>query len=115
MGFSMRWVYKFPWFEFGRPRKLFDIYSNSYNKSHMKTDFFFSGSEDWKYGDEWHYIKAFEAFKKMYPRISTGRPLDPWRAVQRDVKGTQMKSTKPWQDTELEPLNSEPGHDYAGR
>lgn len=76
----------------------------------MKTDWFFSGSEDWKYGDKWHYMKAFEAFKEMYPRISTGRPLDPWRAVQKDEKGSQLKITKTWQEIELAPLNKDPGH-----
>ena len=25
----------------------------------------------------------------MYPRISTGSPLDPWRRVQGDVEGSQ--------------------------
>lgn len=76
----------------------------------MKTDCFFSGSKDWEYGDKWHYKKAFEAFKEMYPRISTGSPLDPWRAMQKDEKGNQLKVTKTWQEIELEPLNKDPGH-----
>ena len=41
--------------------------------------------------------KAFEVFKEMYPRISTGSPRDPWRAV----KGDKIKKTS----LELEPLN----------
>ena len=45
--------------------------------------------EDWKEDDEWHYIKAYKAFKEMYPRISSGSPLDPWRRVQGDVEGSQ--------------------------
>jgi len=45
--------------------------------------------EEWKGDDEWHYIKAYQAFKEMYPRISTGSPLDPWRRVQGDVEGYQ--------------------------
>ncbi|KAL9970963.1 hypothetical protein ACROYT_G023433 [Oculina patagonica] len=77
-------------------------------------DKLFEGADDWKCGDEWHYIKAFEAFKRMYPRISTGSPLDPWRAVQGDNKGNQKKTKNPWEVRDLRPLNFlEAGHDQA--
>ena len=33
--------------------------------------------------------QAYKAFKEMYPRISSGSPLDPWRWVQGDVEGSQ--------------------------
>ncbi|KAL9970629.1 hypothetical protein ACROYT_G023039 [Oculina patagonica] len=68
-------------------------------------DKLFEGHKDWKCGDEWHYVKAFEAFKRMYPRISTGNPLDPWRAVRGDEKGNQEKTRNPWETKELWPLN----------
>lgn len=45
--------------------------------------------KNWAVGDKWHYIKAYKAFKEMYPRISTGSPLDPWRVVRGDIDGTQ--------------------------
>lgn len=47
----------------------------------------------------------------MYPRIATGNPLDPWRAVEGDEKRTQQekpkqkKSQNPWEWKELQPLN----------
>ena len=54
----------------------------------------------------------------MYPRISTGNPLDPWRAVQGDEKGPKEKTThkgegnkgpqkktkNPWEVKDLQPL-----------
>ena len=73
--------------------------------------------KNWAVGDKWHYIKAYKAFKEMYPRISTGSPLDPWRVVRGDIDGTQK--TYPFflpstccrnsnaADRELEPLYSE--------
>ncbi len=49
--------------------------------------------DKWTDGDDWHYVKAYKAFKEMYPRISTGSPLDPWRLVQGDVHKTRTQKT----------------------
>lgn len=49
--------------------------------------------DQWTDGDEWHYIRAYKAFKEMYPRISTGSPLDPWRLVRGDVHETRTQKT----------------------
>ena len=61
----------------------------------LKSHNFISGckAEDWKEGDNWHYIKAYKTFKEMYPRISTGSPMDPWRVVQGDVHDKRTQKT----------------------
>ncbi|CAH3019432.1 unnamed protein product [Porites evermanni] len=73
--------------------------------------------KNWAVGDKWHYIKAYKAFKEMYPRISTGSPLDPWRVVRGDIDGTQKtyrfflasncSRNSNAADRELEPLYTE--------
>ena len=73
--------------------------------------------KNWAVGDKWHYIKAYKAFKEMYPRISTGSPLDPWRVVRGDIDGTQKTyrfffasnccRNSNAADRELEPLDAE--------
>lgn len=83
-----------------------------------RNQFLFQGYADdqWTDGDEWHYVNAYKAFKEMYPRISTGSPLDPWRLVHGDVHETRTQKTcrlkclptcfemaSSWQ--ELEPLH----------
>ena len=42
----------------------------------------FSGykGDNWSESDGWHYIEAYQKFKDMFPRISTGNPRHPWRA-----------------------------------
>ena len=50
---------------------------------------------DWTSGDKWHYIKAYEAFKQMYPRMPSGSPLHPWRAMQGDGKQTSQRLILP--------------------
>lgn len=85
--------------------------------------------DQWTDGHEWHYIKAYKAFKEMYPRISTGSPLDPWRLVRGDVHETRaqktcrlkclptcLEMTSSW--GELEPLHLEaitPNNERASR
>ena len=56
---------------------------------------YFSGfsKDDWKVNSEWHYVKAYAAFKQMYPRITTGNPLDPWRKLEGD-RSCSQKSCK---------------------
>lgn len=36
--------------------------------------------DNWSESDGWHYIEAYQKFKDMFPRISTGNPRHPWRA-----------------------------------
>ena len=53
-----------------------------------------SGYKVGESGDKWHYKSPYDAFRKNYPRISTGCPRDPWVAVQENVldSRTQKKS-----------------------
>ncbi|XP_068699686.1 uncharacterized protein [Montipora foliosa] len=46
---------------------------------------------------EWHYVKAYAAFKQMYPRITTGNPLDPWRKLE----GDRSRSQRSWKHAAL--------------
>lgn len=41
-------------------------------------------AEDWTGIDGWHYTEAYKAFRRLYPRISTGNPWDPWRVEKGD-------------------------------
>ena len=34
--------------------------------------------ENWSKKDKWHYLRAYEEFAGMYPRIATGKPWKPW-------------------------------------
>ena len=34
--------------------------------------------EDWSKEDDWHYLKVYDEFTKMYPRVTTGKPWVPW-------------------------------------
>lgn len=34
----------------------------------------------WSNDDSWHYQKVHEELKKMYPRVVSGKPKDPWVA-----------------------------------
>lgn len=34
--------------------------------------------ENWSKEDDWHYLKAYEEFAGMYPRITCGKPWVPW-------------------------------------
>ena len=61
----------------------------------IKSNNFLSGykAEDWTGRDDWHYIKAYKTFKEMYPRISTGSPMDPWRVVRGDNHNERTQKT----------------------
>ena len=34
--------------------------------------------EDWSKKDDWHYLKAYEEFARMYPRVTCGKPWVAW-------------------------------------
>ncbi|XP_068696604.1 uncharacterized protein [Montipora foliosa] len=50
--------------------------------------------DDWDTDSDWHYIRAYQAFQKMYRRITTGNPLDPWRMVEGDRTCSQKSSKR---------------------
>lgn len=53
--------------------------------------------KDYKVGessDKWHYKLPYDAFRKKYPRISTGCPRDPWVAVQKNVLDSRTQKKK---------------------
>ena len=39
----------------------------------------------WSKYDSWHYRKAYDEFKKMYPRVVTGSAKDPWVSLRVSV------------------------------
>jgi len=34
--------------------------------------------ENWSKEDDWHYLKVYEEFAGMYPRVTCGKPWVPW-------------------------------------
>ncbi|CAH3019431.1 unnamed protein product, partial [Porites evermanni] len=65
-------------------------------------------------GGGWYYTRAYEDFKNMYPRISTGSPFDPWRMVEGDHHDKRTDSVscgdelKPLQPTAVTKLIGRP-------
>ena len=81
------------------------MYFTAQSLTLMTTDplCFVAGSKDWQFMNKWHYMDAYTAFKTMYPRIATGTPFDPWRAVEGDNNGYQRISSGE-NKMELKPL-----------
>ncbi|XP_068696600.1 uncharacterized protein [Montipora foliosa] len=59
--------------------------------------------EHWTESDGWHYIHAYNAFKEIFPRISTGSPRDPWRIEDpgTDRQDTTKNSRAKWAITNI--------------
>ena len=55
--------------------------------------------ENWAKEDDWHYLKVYEEFAGMYPRVTSGKPWVPW------VSDSLMK------DNVLKQVVSPPDHD----
>lgn len=55
--------------------------------------------ENWAKEDDWHYLKVYEEFAGMYPRVTSGKPWVPW------VPDSLMK------DNVLKQVVSPPDHD----
>lgn len=55
--------------------------------------------DNWSESDGWHYIEAYQKFKDMFPRISTGNPRHPWRAGESIVhsQDNEKNSATKWQ------------------
>ena len=96
---------------------LEQYYSTSYSSQCCLTCYdFVKGYEGdkWSKGGGWYYTRAYEDFKNMYPRISTGSPFDPWRMVEGDHHGKRTYSVscrdelKPLQPTAVTQLIGRP-------
>lgn len=55
--------------------------------------------ENWAKEDDWHYLKVYEEFAGMYPRVTSGKPWVSW------VSDSLMK------DNVLKQVVSPPDHD----
>lgn len=64
------------------------------NIGKKKVEEMFKGYKVGESSDEWHYKLPYDAFRKKYPRISTGCPRDPWVAVQKNVLDSRTQKKK---------------------
>ena len=55
--------------------------------------------ENWAKEDDWHYLRVYEEFAGMYPRVTSGKPWVPW------VSDSLMK------DNVLKQVVTAPDHD----
>ena len=90
---------------------LEQYYSTNYSSQCCLTCYdFVKGYE----GGGWYFTRAYEDFKNMYPRISTGSPFDPWRMVEGDHHDKRTDSVscgdelKPLQPTAVTKLIGRP-------
>lgn len=49
--------------------------------------------ENWSTKDTWHYLKAYEEFAGMYPRVASGKPWKPWVSDSVEKKNVLKKVT----------------------